>query len=57
VFECTCNTQNTLLLNQHNGDDAPQDRGSSFKRTEVSNLYDSFKLIYLTIPGIFVFLL
>jgi len=25
VFDCTCNTQNSLLLNQHNGDDAPQD--------------------------------
>ena len=24
VFDCTCNTQNSLLLNQHNGDDAPQ---------------------------------
>ena len=23
--DCTCNTQNSLLLNQHNGDDAPQD--------------------------------
>ena len=22
VFDCTCNTQNSLLLNQHNGDDA-----------------------------------
>ena len=25
MFDCTCNTQNSLLLNQHNGDDAPQD--------------------------------
>ena len=25
VFDCTCNTQYSLLLNQHNGDDAPQD--------------------------------
>ena len=25
VFDCTCNTQNSLLLNQHNGDDAPHD--------------------------------
>jgi len=25
VFDCTCNTQNFLLLNQHDGDDAPQD--------------------------------
>jgi len=25
VFDCTCNTQNSLLLNQHNGDDAPQE--------------------------------
>ena len=25
VFDCTCNTQNSLLLNQHNGNDAPQD--------------------------------
>jgi len=25
VFDCKCNTQNSLLLNQHNGDDAPQD--------------------------------
>ena len=24
MFDCTCNTQNSLLLNQHNGDDAPQ---------------------------------
>jgi len=26
VFDCTCNTQNSLLLNQHNGYDAPQDK-------------------------------
>jgi len=26
VFDCTCNTQYSLLLNQHNGDDAPQKR-------------------------------
>jgi hypothetical protein len=26
MFDCTCNTQNSLLLNQHNGDDAPQER-------------------------------
>jgi len=26
VFDCTCNTQNSLLSNQHNGDDAPQER-------------------------------
>ena len=25
MFDCTCNTQNSLLLNQHNGEDAPQD--------------------------------
>ena len=25
MFDCTCNTQNSLLLNQHNGDDAPHD--------------------------------
>ena len=25
VFDCTCNTQNSLLLNQYNGDDAPQE--------------------------------
>ena len=25
MFDCTCNTQNSLLLNQHNGDDASQD--------------------------------
>ena len=25
MFDCTCNTQNSLLLNQHNGDDATQD--------------------------------
>ena len=25
MFDCTCNTQNSLLLNQHNGDDVPQD--------------------------------
>jgi len=24
VFDCTCNTKNSLLLKQHNGDDAPQ---------------------------------
>jgi len=24
VFDCTCNTQNSLLSNQHNGDDAPK---------------------------------
>ena len=25
MFDCACNTQNSLLLNQHKGDDAPQD--------------------------------
>jgi len=25
VFDCMCNTQNSLLLNQHNGDVAPQE--------------------------------
>ena len=25
MFDCTCNTQNSLLLNQHDGDDALQD--------------------------------
>ena len=25
MFDCACNTQNSLLLNQHNGDDVPQD--------------------------------
>ena len=25
MFDCTCNTQYSLLLNQHNGDDAPQE--------------------------------
>ena len=25
MFDCTCNTQSSLLLKQHNGDDAPQD--------------------------------
>ena len=29
MFDCTCNTQNSLLLNQHNGDDAPQDPSST----------------------------
>ena len=29
MFDCTCNTQNSLFLNQHNGNDAPQD--SSYK--------------------------
>ena len=24
MFDCTCNTQNSLLLNRHNGDDALQ---------------------------------
>jgi hypothetical protein len=24
MFDCMCHTQNSLLLNQHNGDDAPQ---------------------------------
>ena len=24
MFDCICNTQNSLLSNQHNGDDAPQ---------------------------------
>ena len=26
-----CNTQNSLLLNQHNGDDAPQDASTFFE--------------------------
>jgi len=29
-----CNTQNSLLLNQHNGDDAPQDYGQL-----ISNIF------------------
>ena len=29
MFDCTCNAQNSLLLNQHNGDDAPQGRSIS----------------------------
>jgi len=38
VFDCTCNTQNSLLLNQHNGDDAPQDPGRCFMvPTEPNN--------------------
>ena len=28
MFDCTCNTQNCLLLNQHNGDVAPQETSS-----------------------------
>jgi len=31
VFDCTCNTQNSLLLSQHNGDDAPQYTASIFR--------------------------
>jgi len=30
VLDCTCNTQNSLLLNQHNGDDALQDMCPGF---------------------------
>ena len=26
MFDCTCNTQKLFVLNQHNGDDAPQNR-------------------------------
>ena len=36
MFDCTCNTQNSLLLNQHNGDDAPHDYLVS-GRTNVSS--------------------
>ena len=34
MFDCTCNIQNSLLLNQHNGDDAPQDSYNIFTRNE-----------------------
>jgi hypothetical protein len=30
VFDCRFNTQNSLLLNQHNGDDAPQEKIQKF---------------------------
>ena len=35
MFDCTCNTQNSLLLNQHNGDDAPQDQFSSLANGSI----------------------
>ena len=35
MFDCTCNTQNSFLLNQHNGDDAPQ---VSTENVQVLNL-------------------
>ena len=31
VFDCTCNTQNSLLLNQHNGDDASRKKPKAKK--------------------------
>ena len=44
MLDCTFNTQNSLLLNQHNGDDAPQDlliellvrHSNSNKRRKIS---------------------
>ena len=29
MFDCTCNTQYSLLLNQHNGDDTPKKKSST----------------------------
>jgi hypothetical protein len=38
-----CTTQNSLLLNQHNGDDAPQDEYSGYKLTyfTLNKTYDA----------------
>ena len=41
MFDCTCNTQNSLLLNQHNGDDAPQEQvrqSPSFKTEDNTGI-------------------
>ena len=47
VFECTCNTQNPLLLNQHNGDDAPQEE---FEHEAVQ--FDRHTYVYNTTYGV-----
>ena len=39
MFDCTCDTQNYLLLNHHNGDDAPQGFRQSCK--ENQNIFTS----------------
>ena len=39
MFDCTCNTQNSLLLNQHSGDDAPQDYFHEVGEIRVHNEY------------------
>jgi hypothetical protein len=35
MFDCTCNAQNSLLLNQHNGDDAPQDHSNTLSHISI----------------------
>jgi len=51
MFDCTCNTQNSLLLNQHNGDVAPQDAillfqvPSNFRFVVEQTLREFFKAI------------
>jgi len=51
VFDCTCNTQNSLLLNQHNGDDAPQEHVigsySSVIATMHGQVHIKFELFYI----------
>ena len=43
VFDCTCNTQNSLLLDQHNGDGAPQEFLFCRPNTTTITGEDSFK--------------
>ena len=51
MFDCTCNTQNSLLLNQHNGDDAPEDYNCTFLITnpatpKIEATYSAFFVQY-----------
>ena len=43
VFDFTCNTQNSLLLNQHNGDDAPQENLEAFQHVGGTRYLTSLK--------------
>ena len=43
MFDCTCNKQYSLLLNQHNGDDAPQDYGHEILGKQ---LYKTIWVVY-----------
>ena len=50
MFECTCNTQTSFLLNQHNGDDAPQEIVVYFKKE-----YNA-RLLVLGLVGALIYL-